>query len=596
MAMLFFSCESVKEIQSTPIQEEKISGGTFFKDDREIIISANNPTPYNVYFEGNIERKWINKNTTNNKVTLLTEDGTLSGGFDIFYDIPLTATVSIFCRGSHETFRVDGSYTIKEPRFTVNEGTYITILNRVNNAITFNTGSLVNALWEQTGSPVMGNNIVPTNKREFSFNETAVFKIDINAGFDNHFIRDSRKNTPLIFPYKIERNYRYTFEYNTDGLKFIDARPLHRIGEQAWVKPIDATHPMPLVATDNEIHLFASTGKDIERYTFDSAGNLKEKVQTGNGFYISSALQVENGFLIAGYEQMSNGVWQPVTRIHDVNGTMRSVLETSRNYWTGSFFTIASNKDTWLLAGEGARNNTSGRTAYARLVQNKDGKLTELWELGGNDFADNSSRIKCGSIEAAVYDNARDCWIITGESLEVEGSYIAEIKDVNNSRTIKINRQFTGMNFFKILTDSSGICYLAGEEYRGRETYAILVKYNLNNGEFTRISTQPPSHSYYQDAIFDSTSNRKVLVGVLQARDEYGQGGVPFIEAIDIAKGTLIWRERLSDSSLRGTSLATAIVPAPDYGFALTLSGININSECDKPYMIMRLNSEGKKE
>jgi len=221
-------------------------------------------------------------------------------------------------------------------------------------------------------------------------------------------------------------------------------------------------------------------------------------------------------------------------------------------------------------------------------------KLTPVWEI--------SPDTKCGEIKSAIYDNARNCWLITGENLEFDamrnrivGSYIAQISD--NGTIQKIDNSFKNMLFSKILLDANGACYLAGEEQRRNETYAILVKYTVNDSRSQRIFTQAASHSYYQDALLDTANNRIVLGGVMKAADGSGHGGVPFVEAVDIQTGSLIWREELSNQEIKGTGavLVTAIESAPDYGFALTLSGISgTTGYYEKPYMIARVNSQGK--
>jgi hypothetical protein len=92
--------------------------------------------------------------------------------------------------------------------------------------------------------------------------------------------------------------------------------------------------------------------------------------------------------------------------------------------------------------------------------------------------------------------------------------------------------------------------------------------------------------------VFDALYNRLILAGTLRAKTEAGNNGVPFIDAVDVEKGLLLWREELSDALLSKTALVTAVKPAPDYGFVITLSGVD--GYYEKPYMIARINSHGK--
>jgi hypothetical protein len=556
------------------------------KDDREITITVDNPTIYNVYIEGDIE-KTIGKSSKNNKVTLLVEDGTLSGGFNIFYEIPLSNTFSIFYKGDHRIFRENQtSFIITEPRVIENYGNYIILNNKANNAVRFLVGTTPIVAWIQTGSPAMGNNITRSDKREFSPGETVVFRMDNDSSLNNYSIRDGSKNIPLNLPKNVERNYCYSFEYNKDRIELTDARPMHRVGETAWTKTINnATGPMPLVAADGEIHMFASTDKELIRNVYDSNGNVKESVKNGDGFNILYASKAENGFFIAGYKELKIGDFQPVARMQSIDGSTRYSLKLSENYTAARFFTAAQ-KDTatWLLAGDGVKIGNNGNTAYARMVQIKNDELIAVWEL--------SPDIKCGDIQAAVYDNTRDCWFVTGENID-GGSYIAQID--SNGKIIKINNSFKDMSFYKILIDKNGICYLAGEEQQGNKTNAIFGKYTINDSQFQRITTQADSHSYYNDALLDTANNRIILGGVMKAADEKGSRGIPFVDVVDIQTGTRMEHEELSSLEIKeaGAVLVTAIATAPDYGFVLTLSGMG-TEYYDKPYLIVRVNSQGK--
>ncbi|MDR2047895.1 MAG: hypothetical protein LBP69_00420 [Treponema sp.] len=78
----------------------------------------------------------------------------------------------------------------------------------------------------------------------------------------------------------------------------------------------------------------------------------------------------------------------------------------------------------------------------------------------------------------------------------------------------------------------------------------------------------------------------------MRAGNAGGGGGLPFVQAVDTADGTILWLEPLSDPALDGAALVTGICRAPDYGFALALSGIAGNRYA-KPFMIARINSQG---
>ena len=566
-------------------------------------IRIENPTRYNVYFD---QDQQIKKNTSG-MVTLSIESGTLSRGFDIWYEILLSNTVPIFCKGDHRTIREkQNSLTITEPKITEIYGVFLAIRNNADSAITFNTGGTVNPSIEQRGSPAAGNYLARTDRREFSPGQTAVFDISSDSGRENYTVQESRKSTRLVLPQPLLKNYLYTIDYNADGCTLSDVRPLHRIGESAWTKTIpgiidkNVRKHLPLVAADGQIHLFAPANHGLIRRTFNSAGNAGPDINSGESFSINSAVKAGDGFLVVGYTESTNGNRQPIARIVGADGVTRRMLNPSNNYGSASFWTAAQ-KDTatWLLAGDGG-----GKTAYAGLVRDNGSALITVWELGRDlfDAKTTQERIKCGEIVSAAYDSGRDRWLVTGENIEddsmknsIVGSYIAIINSTGVVQ--KADTSFRGMSFYKILVDLNGNCYAAGEEHKGKETLAVLVKYNAEAKELWRLSVQPGANSYYQDAVLDSANNRIVLAGTMEVADEQGQGGIPFIEAVDMEQGTLLWREKLVNpalTELKGTNLATTIAMAPDYGFVLALSGITKTGYIGTPFVIVRVNSQGK--
>jgi hypothetical protein len=590
--LLFFSCTGTKNIaiENTPVD-------LIGKNNNGTTIKIDNPTGYNVYFDGGQK---INKKS-NGTVNLLIEEATLTGGFDILYEIPLTATVSLFCKGDHRTIRdKQSSLIINKPQINEIYGTYIVIQNNVNNAISFYTGGTANPSWEQKGNSKLGNNLTWTDKREFSPGETVVFDISRDFSYDNYFIRDSRKNIPLILPKKVEKNNVYTFEYSVKGVELIDSRSLHRIGENSWLKTKElenATSILPFVTDNKEINLFASTSNEgLKRIVYDSAGNIKSTIKSGNSFNITYVSAVKDGFFIAGYEIKSKSN-KPIVHLLGADGVTRFVLPESNStiYESARFLTVAQkDANTWLLAGDGTnpvlisedgtKKSLVGTTAYARPILYEENKFTVVKEWGAEDFP------QYKEIKSSAYNQKNDCWLITGKIIASDSYYLARL---NNNGTIQKISEFKEMEIYKILVDTSGNYYLAGQEQKGDGTYAFLVKYDVNNKELWRLSKQPPSNSYYYATLFDIENNRIILAGTLQANDEYGNGGKPFIESVDMSIGTLDWREILSSSVFTGTNLVTAISTAPDYGYVLVLSSVR-NGNINKPYKLARINSRGK--
>jgi hypothetical protein len=512
--------------------------------------------------------------------------------------------VRLFCKGDHRTIRENQSaLTVAEPRITESYGTYIKITTVVDNAVSLYSGAEALPGWEQRGDPVTGNYLARTSRREFSKGETPVFRVEANSRYDSYAVRDSGENIPLGLPSGVEQNYLYSFEYSREGVKLVDARPLHRIGESSWVQTIPgALGTTPLLAGEDQLHLFAPTDRGLSRYDFDSAGNGGTPLGSGTGFEITFASRagIIDGFFVAGYE-MDGGDYRPLARLLSQDGALLSSLapSTRLDCRTAYFLSaIPRDGDVWLVVGGGG--DLAGHTAYVRLVQGEGRTLAVRWELAGDDFDTSDPEVRCGPVKAAAYDFQQDRWLITGGTIEfdslwrpVPGSYIAGIS--GNGTVEFIDTSFKGMSFNTIKADDDGNYYLAGEEQRGNETLAALIKFSPRGGQLWRFSGAVPSHSYYQDAVLDGKNNRIVLGGVMRGRMASGSGGLPFVQALDMADGTSLWLEPVSDPAdpaLAEAALVTAICPAPDYGFALALSGI-AGGGYAPPFMIARINSQG---
>ncbi|MDR2500313.1 MAG: hypothetical protein LBD37_04425 [Treponema sp.] len=572
----------------------------------EFVLRVENPTRFNVYFErGQLVRKGSSA-----PVSLALEDAALTGGIDILYEIPLSGTVVLYCKGDHRTIRENqSSLTVTEPRITENYGTFIALTNRADNAISFYAGGTAEPSWEQKGSPAAGNHLTWTDKREFSRNETAVFSIRRDSGTDDFHIRDSRRNIPLRLPPLMAGNFLYSFEYNGSAAVLVDERPLRRVAESPWAKTIAGAEGLVWPAPGNEqSSFFAPAAQGLFRHDFDSAGSGGAPVFSGERFEIVHAGRTADGFMTAGYAQTGN-TFRPIALIQGEDGAMRTELapSTRRDRYSAYYLAAAAGgidgpggAGTWLLAGgaDSGVNRPDGYRPYLRLVRRERGGLVPVWELGGDEFNAQPSGNQCGPITAAAYDPAHDRWLAAGNTLEWDrygnslgNSWLAGISA--NGTIQKIDRSFKGMTINKILTGAGGAYYLAGEERKGNESRGFCVKYASTGAELWRLASQPPPHSYVQDAVLDEAGQRLVLAGTLRAADPSGQGGIPFTLGLDAESGGLLWREELASPALNGAAVVTAIGPAPDYGYVLALAGVG-DGNFARPFGIARINSRGK--
>jgi hypothetical protein len=278
-----------------------------------------------------------------------------------------------------------------------------------------------------------------------------------------------------------------------------------------------------------------------------------------------------------------------------INALAASTIQDRRQ---GYFLSLAKDDGTTYLAAGGADsglNTGDAYIAYIRAIRDDASRLTPLWELGPAEFesfaAQNNISAKCGPVNSAAYDPKRKRWLITGDTLAVKGSYLAEIAEVNGQGMIqKIDASFENVSFYKIASGEDGAYYIVGEDEKAGDVYALVIKFDANGEQ--RLGDQPPPNSFYQDAVLDAENGQIVLAGTMNAETESGAGGTPFIEGVDINNGALIWREELNTEPFSGTSLVTGIEKAPGYGFVLSLSGI-ANNYYSKPFILARVNARG---
>ena len=491
-------------------------------------------------------------------------------------------------------YRVDGSQkeqeiVITNPIGIIDDSTFIVFTNESNRG----------GLTLESPSGVFHCLFPSSDKRIINVQETVVYSI--NPRNNNLFISPVNKQLEKI---QYHNGYVYYFTFDGTFVTLTDSRPLHRVGESGKpeILPVTAkSASTPLLAADGMIQLFAPVDNGVMRYAYDSGMNKKAEIRNGDNFQVVSAIQTGSGYFISGYEKEGNK-FSPIARIHNADGTMRSLLlpSTPPEYYSAFFKAAARKDDTWLVAG-GAKTHDKNSFAYVRLVRDTGSALDYSWKLGKKEF-DDFLKIpdRCGEIRCAAYDSVRNRWLLSGENREYDselknriiGSYLAVID--NDGKIQSIDTSFKGMQFYKILLDKEGNYYLVGEEQKGRDTLALIIKYNSDGIKLGQNSAAPLSHSYYQDAILDIENDQIVLGGTMQADDEYGNKGVPFIEALSPDTLELLWQAPLKHDDLGEARLVTAIVPAPDYGFALALSGIDDDGYRDQPYIIARVNARGK--
>ncbi|GHU99775.1 hypothetical protein FACS189483_09400 [Spirochaetia bacterium] len=157
-------------------------------------------------------------------VALPVYENELTSGFDIMYEIPLSGSLSLLCRGDNKKLRSDQKeVVIDKPVLTGNFGSYLVVVNRGNNSITLAHGNARLPTLER-----QGNNLVNGGQYEFSPGKSGVYRLQPNSA-DKLEIEDGQRRTAVSLPHT-QDNYLYKVEYSPQGAVLTDARPLTMIG------------------------------------------------------------------------------------------------------------------------------------------------------------------------------------------------------------------------------------------------------------------------------------------------------------------------------------------------------------------------------
>jgi hypothetical protein len=252
---------------------------------------------------------------------------------------------------------------------------------------------------------------------------------------------------------------------------------------------------------------------------------------------------------------------------------------------------MRGSEDLWLAAGgaDTGINEAAGFKAYIRCFRDQGAAADTQWELGPDDFTG-----RCGAVKSAAWDAAGKCFLVTGDFLN-PGETAAYTASIDGGGTINgIDAGFAGFSFSKILAAPDGAYYLIGEEQKADGlSYAVVLKYSAQGKRLWRTTEQPGPFSYYQDAVLDEEGDLIVLAGAMNAADQYGGEGTPFVEGINAGTGKREWLSALNDPAFVGSSLAAGLVKAPGYGYILSLAGI-ADAAYRAPFMIARVNARGR--
>jgi hypothetical protein len=378
----------------------------------------------------------------------------------------------------------------------------------------------------------------------------------------------------------------YTFVFDGPSLVCTDERPLHRVGEPTWSKTFpDAAAPVVLISGEQ---VLSASAKDSVQYRASSGGavEVQNLRQEEDALSIEAVLPLDGAFLLAGYTPQ----FTPVARKQGEDGRIHwDRLPSYREDSLCGYFLTAAERSpgSWLVAGgsDNGRNRNSPQVygPYLQEIKEIQGSLGQSqWELGPDDFPPHY-----GAVKSAAYDSLHERYLITGDLQDGAGAYLADIDGAGNVQSHKTLEDFICN---RLLIDREGAYYVIGEEQRSWGSFGVVRKYTDAHLVWQQPTPLPANSYYYAGMLQEGTL---VLGGTMQAHSSIGEGGIPLIEALSLKDGSTVWRQSLEDPVFARTSLVTGIAAAPDYGYLLSLSGIN-KGFVAPPFMIVRVNTYGR--
>ena len=359
--------------------------------------------------------------------------------------------------------------------------------------------------------------------------EERLFVMNENAG----------RNCPI----QIQFAKGYVYEFSFDGEKLVlqDARPVHLLKEKMWHKEFDDSQVIRAVQqADEKIYLI---GTEI----------LSDKK--------------ENNY--------SSGFIQCLDR-------------KGSELWKQSY--AVKGKDTYLYDMALLDENTIG--VVGQLILDNELGLFLAYDLSGN--LKKAVKIQESVGLEKIRKSADGAFVIGGYDTEgnlvnysIENDF--ELKRVNQTETTGSNSELI-QSINAEVYDDEGNLYSAGESAEMEKPVACVVKSTKDKkNSVLYMATEP--NSYITDMKINRKTGELLVCGSLGGKDEFGNGGKPFIRCLESKSGKIVWENILQKNKYE---IAVKIVSCDDYGFVVLLANADGDGNLASPCALVRTNAVGK--
>jgi hypothetical protein len=170
-------------------------------------------------------------------ITLPVYNNELTSGFDILYELPLSKTLTLFCKGDKRKINKEQAMLqIDAPVFLENYGSFLVLSNKANNSIVLTSSDARLPALEQKGEYALAG-----THYEFAPGTSAVYQL---AADGRYLIEDGSKKIEVPLP-PIRKNHVYRVAYSAAGVELIDVRTLETCGDPLYCTVVFSGDALP---------------------------------------------------------------------------------------------------------------------------------------------------------------------------------------------------------------------------------------------------------------------------------------------------------------------------------------------------------------
>ncbi|MDR1221180.1 MAG: hypothetical protein LBK73_16475 [Treponema sp.] len=413
-------------------------------------------------------------------------------------------------------------------------------------------------------------------------NRTAIYKGSVDMFRNISFYRAAGGLESVAY----KPSFIYSYEFNGKQAALTDVRPLTRIGEPTWSEGVpDAAHPLVFAEYgDRSVKVIASANS-VTAITLNAAGQRiasRSNQENNAGAVIAAMSTAEDAYITAGHT--AGTLPRSVVEKRSPDDTLIWTIpfRQKRGAMYARLYALARrNETTYLVAGMAGSNGIDDG-AYLAEVSDKGSRGEVLWEMAPEAFKGENWK----AVRTVSYNEKNNVYIVAGDC----GGDKTFVGFIDPTEKVK-NAGFVINNFLvaQALSDANGDFYVMGQEFRSGKSFAVVRKYAINGSMLWQQNVQLKENALYQCAAFDEDAI--VLGGVMDAADEYGGKGAPFLHSVDCKTGDERWLAPLK--GIQGAAIVVALQKAVDYGFIATFANVDSRGNWVAP-QIGRLNARGR--